>query len=124
MSRCVGSLGPWLDLLWRKRLPAGPVGSSLQLPGASALWLLGGSPGTLPCSSLGGVAVVPAVLLLGFLCSGGPLDVCGLDLLLICPRSRVVGLWLLTLNLAYFYGETVYTQARSHSDPQVFRFRC
>ncbi|MED6262406.1 hypothetical protein ATANTOWER_019023 [Ataeniobius toweri] len=29
-------------------------GLSLQLPGASALWLLGGSPGTLPCSSLGG----------------------------------------------------------------------
>ncbi|MED6240873.1 hypothetical protein ATANTOWER_029973 [Ataeniobius toweri] len=30
------------------------MGLSLQLPGASAMWLLGGSPGTLPCSSLGG----------------------------------------------------------------------
>ncbi|MEQ2185915.1 hypothetical protein GOODEAATRI_023028 [Goodea atripinnis] len=34
------------------------------------------------------------------------------------------GLWLLTLTIAYFYGEALYTQARSHSDPQVFRFRC
>ncbi|MEQ2315567.1 hypothetical protein AMECASPLE_023764 [Ameca splendens] len=29
--------------------------ASLQLPGASAQWLLGGSPGTVPCSSLGGL---------------------------------------------------------------------
>ncbi|MEQ2252882.1 hypothetical protein ILYODFUR_026422 [Ilyodon furcidens] len=43
----------WLDLLRRRQLPAGPVGSSLQLLGASALWMLGGSPGTLSCSSLG-----------------------------------------------------------------------
>ncbi|MEQ2235095.1 hypothetical protein ILYODFUR_038137 [Ilyodon furcidens] len=41
------SLGPWLDLLRRRRLLAGPVGSS------SALWLLDGSPGALLCSSLG-----------------------------------------------------------------------
>ncbi|MEQ2233373.1 hypothetical protein ILYODFUR_021072 [Ilyodon furcidens] len=34
------------------------------------------------------------------------------------------GLWLLTLTIAYIYGETLYTQACSHSDPQVFRFRC
>ncbi|MEQ2282226.1 hypothetical protein AMECASPLE_038382 [Ameca splendens] len=53
MSRDLGCLGPWLDLLGRRRLPAGPADSSLQLPGASALWLLGGSPGTLPCFSLG-----------------------------------------------------------------------
>ncbi|MED6260645.1 hypothetical protein ATANTOWER_025146 [Ataeniobius toweri] len=65
MSRGLGSLGPWMDLLGHRRLPVGPVGSSLQLPGASALWLLGGSPGTLPCSSLGGVAVVPALVLDG-----------------------------------------------------------
>ncbi|MED6240818.1 hypothetical protein ATANTOWER_028705 [Ataeniobius toweri] len=54
MSQGLGSLRPWLDLLGRSWLPAEPVGSSLQLPGASALWLLGGSPGTLPCSSLEG----------------------------------------------------------------------
>ncbi|MEQ2288820.1 hypothetical protein AMECASPLE_026638 [Ameca splendens] len=53
------SLGPWLDLLWRRWLPVGPVGSLLQLPGAPALCLLGGFPGTLPCSSLEEVAVVP-----------------------------------------------------------------
>ncbi|MEQ2310863.1 hypothetical protein AMECASPLE_013598 [Ameca splendens] len=55
MSRGLGSLGPWLDLLGCRWLPAGPVGSLLQLPGASALWLPGGSPGILPCSSLGGL---------------------------------------------------------------------
>ncbi|MED6236748.1 hypothetical protein ATANTOWER_013706 [Ataeniobius toweri] len=55
MSQGLGSLGPWLDLLGRRQLPAGPVGSSLQLLGASALWLLGGSPGILHCSSLGGL---------------------------------------------------------------------
>ncbi|MEQ2229215.1 hypothetical protein ILYODFUR_016634 [Ilyodon furcidens] len=38
VPRGLGSLGPWL--LWRRRLPVGPVGSSMQLPGASALWLL------------------------------------------------------------------------------------
>ncbi|MEQ2227576.1 hypothetical protein ILYODFUR_039011, partial [Ilyodon furcidens] len=54
MSRGLGSLGPWLDLLGHRWLPTGPMGSLLQLPGASALWQLGGSPGILPCSSLGG----------------------------------------------------------------------
>ncbi|MEQ2237395.1 hypothetical protein ILYODFUR_022665 [Ilyodon furcidens] len=54
MFQGLGSLGPWLDLLGCRWLPAGPVGSLLQLSGASALWLLGGSPGTLPCSALGG----------------------------------------------------------------------
>ncbi|MEQ2315352.1 hypothetical protein AMECASPLE_021432 [Ameca splendens] len=48
MSRGFGSLGPWLDKLGCRRLLAGSVGSSLQLPGASALWLLGGYPVTLP----------------------------------------------------------------------------
>ncbi|MEQ2313957.1 hypothetical protein AMECASPLE_007206 [Ameca splendens] len=43
----LGSLGPWLDLLQHRRLLPGPVGSSLQLPEDSALWLLGGSPGLL-----------------------------------------------------------------------------
>ncbi|MEQ2230514.1 hypothetical protein ILYODFUR_030085 [Ilyodon furcidens] len=32
-SRGLGSLDPWLDLLRRRRLPAGPVGSLLHLPG-------------------------------------------------------------------------------------------
>ncbi|MED6286419.1 hypothetical protein CHARACLAT_005781 [Characodon lateralis] len=53
VSRGLGSLGPWLGLLRRRQLPAGPVGSSLQLPGASALRLLGVLPGVLLCSSLG-----------------------------------------------------------------------
>ncbi|MEQ2309413.1 hypothetical protein AMECASPLE_038447 [Ameca splendens] len=48
MSRVSGSM----DMLGHRRLPAGLL---LQIPGASALWLLGGSPGTLPCSSLGGL---------------------------------------------------------------------
>ncbi|MED6293886.1 hypothetical protein CHARACLAT_015183 [Characodon lateralis] len=52
-SRGLGPLGPWLDLLGRRWLPVGPVGSSLQPSWASALWLLGGSPGTLLCFSLG-----------------------------------------------------------------------
>ncbi|MEQ2282002.1 hypothetical protein AMECASPLE_036048 [Ameca splendens] len=66
---------------------------------------------------LWGVAVV--LVPLGFLCFGGPLDVYGSDLFRICPGSRGAGLWLLTLTIAYFYGKTLYTQARSHSDPQV-----
>ncbi|MEQ2238614.1 hypothetical protein ILYODFUR_034926 [Ilyodon furcidens] len=55
MSQGLRSLGRWLVLLGCRRLPAGPLSSSLQLPGASVLWLLGGSPGTLPCSSLEGL---------------------------------------------------------------------
>ncbi|MEQ2229829.1 hypothetical protein ILYODFUR_022872 [Ilyodon furcidens] len=66
VSRGLDSLGPWLDVLGRRRLPAGPVGSSLQFPWASALWPLGFSPAV-----LWGVAVVPAVVLLGFLSYGG-----------------------------------------------------
>ncbi|MED6240392.1 hypothetical protein ATANTOWER_020441 [Ataeniobius toweri] len=103
MSWGLGSLGPWLDLLRRRLLLAGPVGSSPQLPGASALWLLCGSSGTLPCSSLGGLRSPgggsPGVPVLW-----GPLDVCGSDLLRICPRSRGPGLWLLTLAIADFDG--------------------
>ncbi|MEQ2257479.1 hypothetical protein ILYODFUR_035293 [Ilyodon furcidens] len=102
-----------------RRLLAGPVGSTLQLPGASG-WF----PWDSPLLFSGEAAVVPAVVLLGFLSSGGSLDVCGSDLLRICPGSRGAGLWLLTLTIAYLYGETLYTQALSHSDPQVFRFRC
>ncbi|MEQ2312486.1 hypothetical protein AMECASPLE_031527 [Ameca splendens] len=55
MSRGLRSLGPWLDLLRCRWLPVGPVGSSLQLPGVSAIWPLGGSPGAFHCSSLGGL---------------------------------------------------------------------
>ncbi|MEQ2283182.1 hypothetical protein AMECASPLE_008618 [Ameca splendens] len=106
MSRDLGSLGPWLDLLGRRRLPAGPVGLSLQLPGASTLWLLGGSPGIIPCSSLGNYGShgsgSPGVPVLW-----RPLDVCGLDLLRIFPGSRGAGQWLLTLTFAYLYGETM-----------------
>ncbi|MEQ2223660.1 hypothetical protein ILYODFUR_038909 [Ilyodon furcidens] len=71
-----------------------------------------------PLLHSGVVTVVPAVVLLGFLCSGGPLDVYGLDLLCICPGSRGVGLWLLTLTIAYFYGESLY----AHVDSGVNRY--
>ncbi|MEQ2246067.1 hypothetical protein ILYODFUR_034386 [Ilyodon furcidens] len=50
----LGSLGPWLNLLRHRLLPAGPVGSLLKFPVASALWLLGGFSGTL-CSSVVGL---------------------------------------------------------------------
>ncbi|MED6233978.1 hypothetical protein ATANTOWER_020053 [Ataeniobius toweri] len=36
VPRGLRSLGPWLDLLQHRRLPAGPVGSWLQLPGLFA----------------------------------------------------------------------------------------
>ncbi|MED6260284.1 hypothetical protein ATANTOWER_011060 [Ataeniobius toweri] len=55
ISQGLGCAGPWLDLLGHGWLLAGSVGSLLQLPGATALWLLDGFPGTLPCSSLGGL---------------------------------------------------------------------
>ncbi|MED6257701.1 hypothetical protein ATANTOWER_029970 [Ataeniobius toweri] len=58
VPRGIGSLGPWLDLLRRRWLLARPVGLLWQPPGASAL------PGSF------------RRLLLGFPCSGGPLDVC------------------------------------------------
>ncbi|MEQ2182077.1 hypothetical protein GOODEAATRI_018333 [Goodea atripinnis] len=91
----------------------------------SSLWLLHCGCWVVPMGlSSGGVAVVPLVVLLGFLYSERPLDVFGLDLLCVCLRSRGAGLWDLTLAMAYFYGETLYTQMRSHSNPQVFRFRC
>ncbi|MEQ2222085.1 hypothetical protein ILYODFUR_022302 [Ilyodon furcidens] len=78
--RCGAPENKWLDLLGRKRLPVGPVGSSLQLPGASALWLLGGSPGTLSCSSLGGCSS-PSDGYPGVPVLWGPLDDYGSDLL-------------------------------------------
>ncbi|MED6288643.1 hypothetical protein CHARACLAT_028699 [Characodon lateralis] len=60
-----GSLAPWLDLLGRIWLQAGPVGLLLQLSGASALWLLGVFLRHSPALLWGGaVAVVPGVVLL------------------------------------------------------------
>ncbi|MEQ2198453.1 hypothetical protein XENOCAPTIV_013116 [Xenoophorus captivus] len=53
----------------------------------------------------------PAVILLGSCSVAGPLDVCCLDFLRVCLRSRGAGLWLFTLAIAYFYGETLYTLA-------------
>ncbi|MEQ2305002.1 hypothetical protein AMECASPLE_033025 [Ameca splendens] len=47
-----------------------------------------------------GVAVVAVMVPLGFLCSGGPLEVYGLDLLRIFPRFRGACLWLLTHAIA------------------------
>ncbi|MED6247576.1 hypothetical protein ATANTOWER_008373 [Ataeniobius toweri] len=111
VSQGLRSLGPWLDLLWHRLLPAGPVGLSLQLPGASALRLLGGSLGILPCSSLGELQQSWLWFSWGSCALGGPLDVWGSVLLRICPGSRGAGLWLLTLAIAFFYGETLYTQA-------------
>ncbi|MEQ2254018.1 hypothetical protein ILYODFUR_038588 [Ilyodon furcidens] len=81
VSRGLGSLGPWLDLLGRGRLLAGPVGSSLRLPrcwvvplglSTALLWGGGGSPG-------GGSSGVPELW--------GPLDVCGSDLLSVRPGT-------------------------------------
>ncbi|MEQ2178557.1 hypothetical protein GOODEAATRI_015299 [Goodea atripinnis] len=71
--------------------------------------------------------VVPPMVLLEFLCSGGPLDVYGMDLLRICPRSRGAGLWLLTLAIAYLYGETcihkrTHTQTHRCLDSGVNRY--
>ncbi|MEQ2244213.1 hypothetical protein ILYODFUR_014795 [Ilyodon furcidens] len=119
VSRGLRSLGPWLDLLGRRRLLAGPVGSLGLLQCGCRVVPLG-----LSAALLWGVAVVPVVVLLGFLCSGRPSDVYCSDLLSVCLGSKGAGLWLLTLAIAYLYGETLYIQARSHSDPQVFRFRC
>ncbi|MED6275702.1 hypothetical protein CHARACLAT_029097 [Characodon lateralis] len=88
MSQGLGSLGSWQDLLGRS-------------------WAVGWFPRNSPLLFFGGVAIVPVIILLGFLCSGGPLDVYGSDLLHICPRSSGAGLWLLTLTIAYFYGKTL-----------------
>ncbi|MEQ2225436.1 hypothetical protein ILYODFUR_017390 [Ilyodon furcidens] len=75
----LGPLGPWLDLLGRGRLPAAPWGFCTVAAG----WF----PWDSPLLFSGGVAVVPAVVLLGFLCFGGPLDVCGSDLLSVRPGT-------------------------------------
>ncbi|MEQ2237973.1 hypothetical protein ILYODFUR_028638 [Ilyodon furcidens] len=117
VSRGDGSLGPWLDLLWHRRVLAGPVGSSLQLPRASAPGLLGGSPALLwrGCGRPGSGSLEVPVL-------WGPFDVCGSDLLRVCLRSRRQVCCSSHLLLHIFYGETLYTQACSHS--QVFKFRC
>ncbi|MED6259479.1 hypothetical protein ATANTOWER_023621 [Ataeniobius toweri] len=77
----LGSRGPCLDLLRGSRLPAGPVGSQLQLSSA-LLWGWG--------------AVILAVVLPGLSDSDGHLDVCDFNLLCIRLRSCGAGLWLLT----------------------------
>ncbi|MED6262531.1 hypothetical protein ATANTOWER_021187 [Ataeniobius toweri] len=88
-----------------------------MFPGVSGLWFHGwfccsvdscrqglwarrcSSVGLLHCGSwvvplwlssvlLWGFAIIPAVVLPGSPCSGGPLDICGSDLLHVCPGSR------------------------------------
>ncbi|MEQ2296822.1 hypothetical protein AMECASPLE_028346 [Ameca splendens] len=51
---CLAGPLPWQDLLRCSRVPAGPAGMLLQLPGASALWLWGWSPGLSSAFHLGG----------------------------------------------------------------------
>ncbi|MEQ2302912.1 hypothetical protein AMECASPLE_011518 [Ameca splendens] len=73
------------------------------------LWGCSGSSG-------GGSPRVP-VLWGAFGCLGPRSPTC-------LSQVQGAGLWLLTLAIAYFYGETLYTQARSQLHPQVFGFRC
>ncbi|MEQ2216622.1 hypothetical protein XENOCAPTIV_019398 [Xenoophorus captivus] len=61
------------------------------------------------CRGLGSWALL-GLFLGSDVCSG--IDVCQL------------GLWAHQCSSLGFPGKTLYTQVRSHSDPQVFRFRC
>ncbi|MEQ2238543.1 hypothetical protein ILYODFUR_034110 [Ilyodon furcidens] len=84
---------------------------SMGLQTVAAGWFPWGSP----LLFSGGVAVGLALVLPGFPCCGGPLDVCGLDLLRVSLRSRGAGLWLLTLAIAYLFMEKPYLQERAHT---------
>ncbi len=68
-----GSPGPGPGLPWCGRLPVEPAGLPPRHPGASTLWLSEVTPSGSPLPFSGWrAAVVPAVVLLGVPCPGGP----------------------------------------------------
>ncbi|MEQ2234725.1 hypothetical protein ILYODFUR_034398 [Ilyodon furcidens] len=95
----------WLDTDC-KEYPLQGVGLEGGMEGLQHLgwgWLCVWFPCCSPVLFPGVLAVVLAVVLPGFPCSGGWLRS------LCLSRMQGVGLWLLTLAIAYFYGETLYT---------------
>ncbi len=60
-------------------------------------------------------AVVPAVVLLGVPCPGGPPDVWGPDLFHACFMPCGMGLLFPTHTIKHLHGGTLWTQARSHT---------
>ncbi|MED6240281.1 hypothetical protein ATANTOWER_018628 [Ataeniobius toweri] len=115
---------------WLVSLPTGVLvvlsvlGWVLWWMPAHSLWLLARAwtPGLCRASTWGVIClwvhgwICPGVD--SCLCSGGPLDVYGSDLLRICPRFRGTGLWLLTLTIAYLHGETLLNK---HAHTQTHR---
>ncbi|MEQ2244130.1 hypothetical protein ILYODFUR_014022 [Ilyodon furcidens] len=85
----------------------------------AAGWFSSGSP----LLFSGWFVVVTAVVLLGFLCPGGPLVVCGSDLFRVCLWSRGQ-VCRSSHSLLHICMEKPYLQGRSHLYPQVFGFRC
>ncbi len=104
-----GSPGPGPGPPWCGRLPVEPAGLPPRHPGAPTLWLSevppSGSP--LPFFFWVGAAVVPAVVLLGVPCPGGPPAVWGPGLFHACFMPCGMGLLFPTHTIKHLHGGTL-----------------
>ncbi len=91
-----GSPGPGPGLPWCGRLPVEPAGLPPRHPGASTLSTLWVE-----------AAVVPAVVLLGVQCPGGPPDVWGPGLFRACFMPCGMGLLFPTHTIKHLHGGTL-----------------
>ncbi len=110
-----GSPGPGPGPPWCGRLPVEPAGLPPRHPGAPTLWLSEVPPSALLCPFWVEAAVVPAVVLLGVPCPGGPPDVWGPGLFRACFMPCGMGLLFPTHTIKRLHGGTLWTQARSHT---------
>ncbi len=110
-----GSPGPGPGPPWCGRLPVEPAGLPPRHPGAPTLWLSEVPPSALLCTFWVEAAVVPAVVLLGVPCPGGPPDVWGPGLFRACFMPCGMGLLFPTHTIKRLHGGTLWTQARSHT---------
>ncbi len=111
-----GSPGPGPGLPWCGRLPVEACGLAATAPWGVYTVAVGGPTFGLS-SALFWVeaAVVPAVVLLGVPCPGGPPDVWGPGLFHACFMPCGMGLLFPTHTIKHLHGGTLWTQARSHT---------
>ncbi len=105
-----GSPGPGPGLPWCGRLPVEPAGLPPRHPGATWVYTVAVGGHTFGLSSAlfwVEAAVVPAVVLLGVPCPGGPPDVWGPDLFHACFMPCGMGLLFPTHTIKHLHGGTL-----------------
>ncbi len=107
--------GPGPGPPWCGRLPVEPAGLPPRHPGAPTLWLSEVPLRALLCPFWVEAAVVPAVVLLGVPCPGGPPDVWGPGLFRACFMPCGMGLLFPTHTINITWRNLMNTSALTHT---------